>query len=126
MEEEVGWEFLKLLPFLVPCCDMPLSVDCRMNQVFNQLFTTNEMLPYASSLGNHFKMYTESADYGTLGTIPEIQLTTDSFRCQFNTCCLRKANVLVAVSHLRDKLPQGGSEGESESATPPSPSPLCG
>lgn len=30
------------------------------------------------------------------------------------------------MSHLRDKLLQGGGEGETESATPPSPSPLCG
>lgn len=30
------------------------------------------------------------------------------------------------MSHLRDKLLQGGGKGETESATPPSPSPLCG
>lgn len=38
----------------------------------------------------------------------------------------RNANVTVATSHLRDMLLQGGGEGETESATPPSPSPLCG
>lgn len=71
-------------------------------------------------------MDTQTADSGTLDTIPEVKLKMDSFLCQINTFGLRKGNQMVAMSHLRDKLLQGGGEGETESATPPSPSPLCG
>lgn len=71
-------------------------------------------------------MNTQTGNSGTLDTIPEVKLKMDSFLFQTNPFCLRKGNVMVAVSHLRDKLLQGGGEGETESATPPSPSPLCG
>lgn len=71
-------------------------------------------------------MDTQTGNSGTLDTIPEVKLKMDSLVCQINPFCLRKGNVMVVVSHLRDKLLQGGGEGETESATPPSPSPLCG
>lgn len=48
----------------------------------------------------------------------------NAFLCEFNTLWLRRATVTVLTSHLRDMLLQGGGEGETESATPPSPSPL--